>query len=71
MKRNAREKRKSKTKKYRAYLDKMAAKINDESQLQEEILNENFATIQECENRIIEKNRNLWERGYGQNDFYE
>lgn len=47
----------------------MAAKINDESQLQEEILNENFATIQECENRIIEKNRNLWERGYGQNDF--
>lgn len=49
----------------------MAAKINDESQLQEEILNENFATIQECENRIIEKNRNLWERGYGQNDFYE
>lgn len=69
MKRNAREKRKSKTKKYRAYLDKMAAKINDESQLQEEILNENFATIQECENRIIEKNRNLWERGYGQNDF--
>ncbi len=68
-KKRKRKKENLRQKKYRAYLDKMAAKINDESQLQEEILNENFATIQECENRIIEKNRNLWERGYGQNDF--
>lgn len=56
-------------KKYREYLDKMAAKINEACQLQEEILNENHVTINDCENRIINTQRNLWERGLGQNDF--
>jgi len=56
-------------KKYREYLDKMAVKINEACRLQEEILNENHVTIQECENRIKEKKRNLWERGLGQDDF--
>ncbi len=55
--------------KYREYLDKITVQINETCQLQEEILNENSATIQECEARIQQTQRNLWERGPGQNDF--
>ncbi len=56
-------------KKYREYLDKITVQINEACQLQEEILNENHVTIQECEQRIRDTQRNLWERGIGQNDF--
>lgn len=56
-------------KKYREYLNKTSAQINEACQLQEEILNENSTTIQECETRIKNTQRNLWERGFGQNDF--
>lgn len=56
-------------KKYREYLDRVTVQINETCQLQEEILNENHVTIQECEKRIQGKQRNLWERGIGQNDF--
>lgn len=56
-------------KKYREYLDRITVQINEACQLQEEILNENHVTIQECERRIQDRQRNLWERGLGQNDF--
>lgn len=56
-------------KKYREYLDGVAVKINEECQKQIEILNENHVTVRECENRILSVDRNLWERGLGQNDF--
>ncbi len=56
-------------KKYREYLDKVSLRINEACRLQEEILNENNVTIQECENRIRYVRRNLWERSFGQNDF--
>lgn len=56
-------------KKYREYLDKVMVQINEACQLQEEILNENYVTIQDCEQRIKDTQRNLWERGLGQNDF--
>lgn len=56
-------------KKYREYLDRVAVKINEACQLQEEILHENHVTIQECERRIRDTQRNLWERGLRQNDF--
>ena len=56
-------------KKYREYLDRITVQINEACQLQEEILNENNVTIQECEKRIRDTQRNLWERGLGQNDF--
>ena len=56
-------------KKYREYLDKIIVQINETCQLQEEILNENHVTIQNCENRIRYRQRNLWERAIGQNDF--
>ncbi|MEE0863276.1 MAG: type VII secretion protein EssC [Lachnospiraceae bacterium] len=55
--------------KYREYLDRIAVQINEECKLQEEILHENSATIEDCESRIKETKRNLWERGIGQNDF--
>lgn len=55
--------------KYREYLDRIAVKINESCQLQEEILRENGVPIQECENRIKNIQRNLWEREFGQNDF--
>jgi len=50
-------------------LEDITAQINAACHLQEEILNENHVTIQECEKRIQNKKRNLWERGFGQNDF--
>ena len=56
-------------KKYREYLKKVSEQINQACKLQAEILNENHVTIQECENRIQNTQRNLWERGFGQNDF--
>lgn len=57
--------------KYREYLDRISSQINEACRLQEEILNENNITIQECEIRILETQRNLWERGLGQNDFLQ
>ena len=54
---------------YQEYLESIAAKIDEECKTQAEILNENYITIQECENRINNADRNLWERGLGQNDF--
>lgn len=56
-------------KKYKEYLDGIIVKINEEAELQEEILKENFVSIRECEDRILNTNRNLWERSIGQNDF--
>lgn len=56
-------------KKYREYLDRVTVQINEACQLQEEILNENSVSLKECENRIKNVQRNLWERGLGQNDF--
>lgn len=56
-------------KKYREYLDRITVQINEACHLQEAILNENHVTIQECEKRIQNTQRNLWERGLGQNDF--
>ncbi len=58
-------------KEYRAYLKKISEQINEACALQSEILNENHVTVGECENRIQNVQRNLWERGVGQNDFLE
>ena len=56
-------------KKYKEYLDRILVKFNEEGSVQEEILRENFVPIQECVDRIVNIERNLWERGRGQNDF--
>ena len=64
-----RKKEELRQKKYREYLDKISVQIDEVCREQEEILNENNITIQNCENRIKEVQRNLWERSMGQSDF--
>ncbi|MFI3326519.1 MAG: type VII secretion protein EssC [Clostridia bacterium] len=54
---------------YREYLDGFYKKIAEESTLQTQILNENYISVYECEDRILGTKRNLWERSFGQNDF--
>lgn len=56
-------------KKYREYLDRISVQIDEECKKQVAILNENYITVRECEDRIKNVRRNLWERGMGQNDF--
>lgn len=62
-------KEKLRQKKYKEYLDKKYIEIDEAKQLQEEILHENVITVTQCEERILEKKRSLWERSFGQNDF--
>ncbi|MBR0467080.1 MAG: type VII secretion protein EssC [Clostridia bacterium] len=62
-------KEKLRQKKYREYLDSISLRINEECQLQEEILRENFVDTDECIRRIKTVSTNLWEREAGQNDF--
>lgn len=68
-KRHRRKKEALRQKKYKEYLDEMSSRINKACRLQEKILNENYVTIRECEKRIKDTQRNLWERGLGQDDF--
>ena len=55
--------------KYHDYLDKISAQFADACAKQEMILRENHVDISECIERIQGIQRNLWERGPGQNDF--
>lgn len=57
--------------KYAVYLEKMEEAIHKEELQQREILKENSLIPQECMERIENAQRNLWERGVGQNDFLE
>lgn len=56
-------------KRYKEYLDQISIKINEECQKQESILRENYLPVNACISRINEVESNLWERGFGQNDF--
>ncbi|EKN71479.1 FHA domain containing protein [Neobacillus bataviensis LMG 21833] len=55
--------------KYRAYLVEMAAVIEEEKKKQSEILHKNHVPIGHCAARIQARQRNLWERTLGQDDF--
>lgn len=55
--------------KYREYLDKMSVRFQEECAKQEEILRENYIDPNACAQLVENKSRNLWERGFGQNDF--
>ena len=55
--------------KYREYLASAEVKINEECQRQEEIHHENDITIAQCEERINNVSRSLWERAPGHSDF--
>ena len=56
-------------KKYGEYLVRISVRFNEECEKQEGIIRENIIPVTECVRRIQEGTRNLWERGYGQNDF--
>ncbi|MCA1030230.1 type VII secretion protein EssC [Bacillus timonensis] len=55
--------------KYRTYLAEVRKQIKSESDYQEKLLHENHLTVQDCKNRIQNRERNLWERTHLQNDF--
>ncbi len=55
--------------KYKEYLERIKSSFNEECEKQKQILLENSVDINECENRIINTSRKLWDRSFGQNDF--
>lgn len=67
--RRRRKKEKVRQEKYKQYLNKFAVLFTEECEKQEEILRENHVPVQELIERIRHTDRNLWERGRGQNDF--
>ena len=54
---------------YTEYLDSKRQEIQDTCREQRDILNENIISTEECEKRILNVQRNLWERSIGQDDF--
>ncbi|MEH7009621.1 type VII secretion protein EssC [Neobacillus niacini] len=54
---------------YSQYLEEMAEVFKQECQHQSEILHENHVPLEDCVARIQSRQRNLWERTIGQNDF--
>ncbi|WP_251548764.1 type VII secretion protein EssC [Neobacillus muris] len=55
--------------KYSRYLEEMKQAIADECRYQSEILHENHITLDACLERIQNRDRTLWERVIGQDDF--
>ena len=70
-KRKRRKAEQERQKKYNAYLEKKRQEIAEESYVQKEILKENFSPLEECEARIAQQKRNLWERMDSHNDFLQ
>ncbi|MEH7181030.1 type VII secretion protein EssC [Neobacillus vireti] len=55
--------------KYSSYIEEMKQVVADECKYQSEILHENHIPLYLCLKRIRNRERNLWERTLGQNDF--
>ncbi|MEH7115070.1 type VII secretion protein EssC [Neobacillus niacini] len=55
--------------KYSKYIEEMKQVVADECKYQSEILHENHIPLYLCLKRIRNRERNLWERTLGQNDF--
>ena len=70
-KRHRRAHERERQKKYSAYLEEKRQEIAEESYLQKEIIKENFTSLEECGERILEQKRNLWERMDTHNDFLQ
>lgn len=56
-------------KKYKEYLETKKAEIDRTIKEQSNILRENYTNLEECQNIILSKKTNLWERGNDQDDF--
>ncbi|WP_235988997.1 type VII secretion protein EssC [Aquibacillus kalidii] len=68
-KKKKKENEKIRQEKYKKYLEDMKVVIEEECRHQSEILHENHIPLNDCINRIRIRDRNLWERVIGQNDF--
>lgn len=55
--------------KYSSYLKELENRIETEKERQKQILKENFVNIDELEDRILNKKRELWERTLWEKDF--
>ena len=62
-------KRKELVEKYKEYLDKKRAELEDEKILQKEIIIENTITVNDCFNNINVGRLNFWSKRVEQNDF--
>ncbi len=69
MKKKKTQKENLRQEKYKEYLERIKSSFNEECEKQKQILLENSVDIKECENRIINTSRKLWDRSFGQNDF--
>lgn len=58
-------------KKYYAYLEKVRAELENQSEIQAEILRENYVSLPSCVERIEKQQRNLWERMPEHGDFLD
>ncbi len=56
-------------KKYKEYLETKKAEIDKTIKEQSNILKENYTSLEECQNIVLNKKTNLWERGNDQDDF--
>ncbi len=65
------EKEKLRRSSYNAYLEERRTDIKEKCELQCEILHENRISMEECEQRILNRSNSLWNRSIGQNDFLE
>jgi DNA segregation ATPase FtsK/SpoIIIE, S-DNA-T family len=63
------EQEKIRQEKYSKYIEEMKQVVADECRYQSEILHENHIPLYLCLKRIRNRERNLWERTIGQNDF--
>lgn len=68
-KRQKKKKEKERQQKYSAYLDEKKKLIASEYNLQKDIYEENLLNTNICYNNIINRNRILWERKLGEEDF--
>ena len=64
-------KEKLRKEKYQNYLNEISKNIDSEIKKQKEILKENFPSIVECQNRIINKEKSLWERSINEINFLD
>jgi len=67
--RNTRKKNIERNKKYRQYLVVKEKKIEEEREKEKQVLIENNVSLEECQQIIYNRRRNLWERDVTQSDF--
>jgi len=68
-KRLAKKKEKLRQRKYKKYIEKKKDEIVKVTSVQSEILKENLVPLTECQNIILNKNINMWERRNDHKDF--